>query len=445
MKILFINPPSPDGYIYIRDINRSGRRSRERTIWPQVSLAMLAAMFPEHEVDIWDCIADGLSHDDVFQKLVNWRPDWVIVESVSCTFESDMTVVKDAKALGAKVAVISPHSEALREETLKRFPEIDHLIDYEKFQTNGTTIKEPEAHLREVITGLPCGTSFSDLPIARQDLLPRERYNLPLIGRGYTFVITSRGCPWTCIYCRQGVTWKNRVRYRRADSIVEEIQRFKLNNVAFHADTATVDKQRMLGICRLMPAGVRWICNSRVDTVDPEMLHAMKQAGCWMICYGIESGNDRVLQMNEKGSHATVEQARKAVRWTKEAGIQVWGYFMLGMFGDTVQTMGDTLKLALSVPVDIANFALAAPYPGTKWNEIAESNGWLSDTSWSAYDQNVSAIVDQPECSHQDVLRMQRRAYKKWYFSPRGLRFFARAYRPEYTRFFINVIREHLN
>lgn len=445
MKIVFINPPSPDGFTYIRDTNRSGRRSREGTIWPQTSLAMMASMFPDDEVEIWDCIAERLDYSDVFGKLTNFRPDWVVVESVSCTFESDMAVVKDAKCLGAKVAVISPHSEAMREETLKRYPEIDHLIDYEKFQEEGKPIKEPEAYLRELITGESCNTQFEDLPVARQDLLPRTSYNLPLIGRGYTFVITSRGCPWKCIYCRQGVTWKNRVRYRSANSIVQEIRQYGLHNVAFHADTATVNRERMLEICRLMPSGVRWICNSRVDTVDSEMLHAMKAAGCWMICYGIESGNDRVLQMNEKGKGATVEQAKQAVRWTKEAGIKVWGYFMLGLYGDNESSMLDTLDLALSLPLDIANFSLAAPYPGTRWGDIAASNGWLSDTSWSAYDQNVSAIVDQPDCSHQDVLRMQRQAYRKWYFSPRGLRFFMRAYRPEYTRFFWNAIREHLS
>ena len=88
--------------------------------------------------------------------------------------------------------------------------------------------------------------------------------------------------------------------------------------------------------------------------------------------------------------------------------------------------------------------ALAAPYPGTEWGRIASENGWLSTSEWTSFDQNVSAIVDQPDCSHQDVLAAQRSAYKRWYLSPRGVKFFLKAYRPEYSRFFWNVAREHL-
>ena len=298
MKILFINPPSPiPGAIFIRDTNRSGRRSRERTLWPQTSLAMMAGMFPEHDVRIWDCIAEEWDYSDVMRKrhTEGWVPAWVVVESVSCTFESDMQAVRMFKAVGATVAVISPHSEALHAETLKRYPEIDHLIDYEKARTGD--ILEPESHLRSLITGEPCTTPFEALPCARQDLLPRHRYQLPFIGSGYTFVITSRGCPWTCIYCRQGVTWKNRVRYRPVEKVIEEIERYGLTNVAFHADTFTVNRGWVLDLCAQMPKGVRWVCNSRVDTVDLELLKSMKAAGCWMICYGIESGNDRAARV----------------------------------------------------------------------------------------------------------------------------------------------------
>ena len=143
MRILFINPPSTDGHIYFRDINRSGRRSREKTLWPQTSLAMMAAMFPEHDVRIWDCIAEGWSRSDVHVKLLQWRPHWMVMESVSCTFDADMKVAMDAKRLGAIVAVISPHSEALHDETLKKYPFIDHLIDYEKDFDPEKPIKEP--------------------------------------------------------------------------------------------------------------------------------------------------------------------------------------------------------------------------------------------------------------------------------------------------------------
>lgn len=449
MRLLFINPPSPDGFTYIRDINRSGRRSRENTIWPQTSLAMMAAMFPEHTVCILDCIARKISYFDIenefrWAKVTGRSYDWVVVESVSCTFESDMKVVKLAKEHGAKTAVISPHSEAMHEEVKRRFPYIDEIIDYERDFDPGKPIKEPEAHLREIVTGLKCETTFEELPIARQDLLPLHEYNLPFIGSGYTFVITSRGCPWVCIYCRQGVTWKNRVRYRPVEKVIEEIKTYNLRNVAFHADTFTVNRNWVLSLCERMPRGVRWVANSRVDTVDPDLLKEMKKAGCWMICYGVESGNDKVLQMNEKGAKATVAQARNAVRWAKEAGIKVWTYMMLGMYGDTEETMRQTIDLAKELDGDICNFALSAPYPGTKWGKIAQEKGWLTENSWSKYDQNVSAIVEQPGCSPESVLKFQRRAYLEWYLSWRGVKFIAKSFRFNHIPYFYRTILDHL-
>ena len=428
--------------MYIRDVNRSGRLSREGTIWPQTSLALIAAVLDEAgcAVRIEDCIAERTGYQALYQRMQQWAPTHVLIESVSSTIPHDMVVAHYAKYLGAVTILISPHGEALEAETRKRFPAIDHVVHYEKQE-------EPEYAIRELITGQARGPleEFATLPIARQDLLPRHRYTLPLIGRGYTFLITSRGCPWRCIYCRQTVTWKSRVRYRRPESIVEEIRRFHLTNIAFHADTATVDKQRMLAICkgiRELPWKVRWICNSRVDTVDLELLRAMKAAGCWMVCFGIESGDDKVLAMNKK--EATVADAERAVRAAKSAGLRVWGYFMLGMYGESRESMERTLALSRRVPCDLVNFALAAPYPGTEWGRVAQASGWLTTSNWESYDQNDSAIVDQPECSHQDVLRMQRKAYRSWYGSWRGAAFLMQAWRPQYAAFFYQVIRSHL-
>lgn len=440
MKILFVNPPSPDGFIYIRDINRSGRRSRERTIWPQTSLAMLASLYESDDVRILDCIAEGISYHELFKRMQDFMPDWVVFNPVSTTITHDMIVAHYGKSLGAKTVAISPHTKALREESLERYRSLDFAVDY----TKGGT--EPEYNLRELIKGIPAsGTSFESLPPARQDLLPINRYSLPFIGRGYTFVVTSRGCPWKCIYCRQTVMNESKVRYRPVETVIEEIKRYKLQNIAFHADTATMNKRWIYDFCdqvRRIPWRVRIVTNSRVDTVDLDMLYEMRRSGFWMICYGCESGDDKVLALNKK--EATVEQARKAVRWAKEAGLKVWGYFMLGMYGDNRETMERTIQLSLEEPFDIVNFAISAPYPGTEWGEIAEREGWMVDKRWEAYDQNYSAQVSQPDCDIHLVKRFQRSAYARWYLSKRGLKFFLNGFRPEYFSYFVNTIRDHL-
>ena len=389
---------------------------------------------------IEDCIAERTTYQQLYHRMQDWKPTHVIIESVSSTIPHDMIVAHYAKYLGVVTILISPHGEALADETHRRFPAVDHIAHYEKHS-------EPEYEIRRLITGRlqQPDESFESLPPARQDLLPLHRYHLPLIGRAYTFVLTSRGCPWKCIYCRQTVTYKSVVRYRSPERIVAEISQYHLTNIAFHADTATVNKKQMLAICegiKSLPWKVRWICNSRVDTVDLEMLKAMKAAGCWMICFGIESGDDRVLAMNKK--EATVADAERAVRWAKQAGLRVWGYFMLGMFGDDLLNMEATITLSKRLRCDIVNYAIAAPYPGTEWGHIASDRRWLTTDNWDSYDQNVSAIVDQPGCSHQDVLRMQRRAYLAWYGSWRGVKFLLQAWRPRYARFFWHVAKAHL-
>jgi radical SAM superfamily enzyme YgiQ (UPF0313 family) len=428
-KVLLINPPSPDEFIYIRDTNRSGRRSVERTIWPQTSLAMIAGVLQECEVKIIDCIAEGLSYKTVYERMKKFAPSWVITNPISSIFPHDMIICHYAKSLNAKTIIISAHSKALKEEVYGQYPSVDHIISFER---GG---REIEYLVQELIEGRSTGSALSSLPPARQDLLPTERYSLPFIGRNFTFVVVARGCPYKCIYCRQGVMYEGEVRYRSVDSVIDEIRRYGLRNIALHADTATLNKEWMYEFCKKIPDGVRWICNSRVDTVDPVMLRRMKDAGCWMICYGIESGDDEVLAKNKKG--ATCEQAKQAVKWTKEAGIRIWGYFMLGLYGDTLGSMQRTIDFACSLRLDIANFAVSAPYPGTEWNSI--STKYYNLSADVVFDQNFSATVNQPECPASLVRRMQKLAYLRWFFSMRGLKMFL-----SNPRFFLHALCDHM-
>lgn len=440
MNLLFVNPPSPDKYFYYRDTNRSGRRSKANEIWPQSGLALFAGLYPDHEVKIVDCIACNISYSKLYEIMQDFKPDWVIFNPVSCTITSDMYVAYLAKLVGAKTCAISPHLKALPGASADRFQYLDHTVENVKFGP------EPEYQLRELITGESSeGTSFENLPPARQDLLPIHKYSMPFIGSNYTAIYASRGCSFGCIYCRTTVATERKARYRNVQSILEEISRHNLRNFIFHADTTTLNHRWLMELCaglRKLPFKVRIVSNSRVDTINPEILKEMKDAGWWMIAYGCESGDDKVLEMNKK--EATVEQARKAIRWTKEAGISAWGYFMLGMLGDTRESMDKTIELSMSEPFDIVNYSVAAPYPGTEFGNIAEREGFLVDKEWQSYDQNYSAQVDQPGCSRDLVKEYQRKAYLKWYLSHRGLKFALNGLRPQYFGYFLKTALSHL-
>lgn len=401
---------------------------------------MLASVFPEDECLILDCIAERIDYKNLYVKMQAFSPDWVVFNPVSTTITHDMIVAHYGKSLGAKTVAVSPHTKALREESLERYKSLDYAVDY----TKGST--EPEYNLRDLIKGISAdGTKFEELPPARQDLLPISKYSLPFIGRGYTFVITSRGCPWKCIYCRQTVMNESKTRHRPVATVIEEIRKYKLTNIAFHADTATMNRKWIYDFCdevEKLPFKVRIVTNSRVDTVDLDMLKRMRKAGFWMVCYGVESGDDNVLEMNKK--EATVAQARQAIKWTKKAGLRSWTYMMLGMYGDTEATMNKTIDLACELGGDICNFAISAPYPGTEYGKIVEENDWLKEKSWEKYDQNYSAQVDLPDCPRELIVKMQKKAYLRWYLSWRGVKFLLSSFRPEYFSYFFSTIKDHL-
>src|SRR3990167_6696692 len=440
MRLLFINPPSPDKYFYYRDTNRSGRRSKANEIWPQAGLALFAGLYPSHEVRIIDCIAERMPYSKLWFEMKAFRPDWVVFNPVSCTITSDMALAYMTHQLGAKSVAISPHTKALEFESKQRFPYLDYIISHQK------TGAEAEYRLRELITGESTeNTSFESMLPARQDLLPIHRYTMPFIGKNYTAIIASRGCPFACIYCRTTVVTERKIRYRHVESVIKEIEKYRLTNFILHGDTMTLNRPWIMEFCnklKQLPFKVRIVSNSRVDCVDLEMLKEMKSAGWWMVSFGIESGDNRVLSMNKK--EATVEQARQAVRSAKKAGLRVWGYFMLGMYGDSRESMENTINLSLSEPFDIVNFSISAPYPGTEWGKISEDRGWLANNRWEAYDQNYSAQVNQPDCNLEMVRKSQRYAYSKWYLSWRGIKFLILGFRLEYIPYFIKTIWGHL-
>jgi radical SAM superfamily enzyme YgiQ (UPF0313 family) len=140
-----------------------------------------------------------------------------------------------------------------------------------------------------------------------------------------------------------------------------------------------------------------------------------------MINYGVESGSDQILKNVKKGGDATVVQARKAVLWAKEAGIKVWAYFIIGLPGENAKTVEETIAFAKSIPVDIVNFAIGTPYPGTELYQEAKERGWLLSERWEDFDQNYSPVLSYPYFTSNDIIKSVKKAYRKWYLRPHGI------------------------
>ena len=444
--VLLLNPPSPDGGVFIRDLCRVGRRSQERIIWPQTSLAQLAAMVSgSHSVEILDCIALEMSWDALQHHLEEETPRFLITHVTAPTLTNDLYATFLAKSVGAVTIAFGTHVTPMARETLKAFPSLDFIIRGEPEWTLRQLIGAlDEAQTDESASSQPALSSIqglayrengnveitpdrefgdlNDLPLPLHHLLPLDRYRLPMVRGKYAFVTTSRGCPARCIYCIKHVMWHDSVRFRSPEVILEELHLLAslgVNNVHFEADLFTANQKQVLDICRMMVGqglNIRWTCNSRVDRVNPELLRAMKKAGCWMIAWGIESGCPAILRRAKKG--ITPEKTTQALRWSRETGIGNWGYFIIGLPGETKETIRRTIKFAKGLPLDLALFHVAVPYPGTPFYTEALKEGWLRMERWEDYDMTASTVLSYPDLSSERLVRAARQATREWSLRP---------------------------
>ena len=479
VDILFVNPPAPDRGIWIRSQHRVGRRSREGMIWPQVGLAQMAALFPDWRVDVIDAIPHRMTWDRFERLLQEKQPRYYVTQVTAPTLQNDMYGVFLAKNLGATTIAFGTHVTPMPAGTMRTFPALDYVLRGEPELTlrelvdtlDGTGSEtrdrwtkvdpvfrdrlhrlftgsdpdwrpawqsaEQETSRLECIDGLvwrrsgevvvnpdrPLICDLDDLPLPRHDLLPLQLYRAPLVGGPYAFVVTSRGCPAGCRFCIKHVSYGRSVRFRDPENVLTEIEQLVAlgaRAVHMYADLFTLNRDHVMGICEgIMERGLklRWLCNSRVDFVDPEMLQAMAHSGCWMIAWGIESGDEQMLRRMQKGT--TREQIERALRWSREAGIKNWGYFIIGLPGETEKSIRRTIDFAKSLPLDLALFHIAAPHPGTPFFfEVIENNWFRPGTRWEEVDMDRSTVLDYPELRAEDLESWARRAFREWALRP---------------------------
>jgi radical SAM superfamily enzyme YgiQ (UPF0313 family) len=246
---------------------------------------------------------------------------------------------------------------------------------------------------------------------------------MPLMRGPFCFVLTSRGCPAGCKYCIKHVSYQWSVRLLSPERILQEIRilyGLGIRNIHMYADLFTVNREQVMRLCELIlreGLKIKWTCNSRVDYVDEEMLKVMGKAGCWMISWGIESGNEIILKKAAKG--ANPKKAHAALTWARNAGIKNWGYFIIGLPGETLETIRETIDLAKSLPLEIALFHVAAPYPGTPFFfEVVEKGWFRQGTQWEQVDMDKGTVLQYENLSSEDLLYWQRRAFREWAFRP---------------------------
>lgn len=439
VDVLFVNPPSPDGEVFIRDIHRVGRRSREKMIWPQTELAGLAAVMEEagYTTEIIDCIAEYMDWPTFQAMLEHWRPRYMVTNVTAPTLKNDLTTTFLAKPMGTTTIAIGSHVTPMAYETMNDYPSLDVVIRHEPEFTLRELVQTLEAggtlhgvqgaifrHEGEIVANpdRPFVDNLDDLPMPLYHKLPLEKYRIPMLRGPYCFVVTSRGCPAGCRFCIKHVMWQNTVRSHSPERILAEMKMLAslgVTNIHFYADLFTVDRQVVIDLCKLIVKdGTKFklTSNSRVDFIDEEMLYWMGKAGFWMISWGLESGSMDVLKRMRKGIN--FDKTRKALETAEKYGIKNWAYFIIGMPGETVKTIDETIAFAKSLPLTLALFHIAVPYPGTPFYYEAVENGWISATRWEDLDMDRSTVLNYPDLSADELEYHAKRAFREWAMRP---------------------------
>lgn len=466
VDVLLVNPPSPDGAIWIRSQHRVGRRSRENMVWPQVSLAQMAAILaPDYTVKIVDAIAERMDWTSFTALLDKYQPKYYLTQVTAPTLENDMYGTFLARSRGAKTMAFGTHVTPIPGETLSAYPSLDFalygepdltirdLVDHLENRVSQRSEELQRVFAKQLgykpsytedgaldmsrITGIawrkgdevfvnaprPFVSDLNDLPIPLHHLLPLKTYRMPMMKGNFTFIVTGRGCPAGCTYCIKHVSYQYSVRVRSPEKIMEELwilKKLGINNIHMYADLFTVNREQVVNLCKMMieqKINMNWTCNSRVDYVDEEMLQLMGKAGCWFISWGIESANEGILAHARKG--AKPDQVRQALLWSKKAGINNWGYFIIGLPGETEETIQQTIEFAKSLPLDIALFHIAAPYPGTPFFfEVVEKKWFRPGTRWEQVDMDKETVLDYPGLPAERLMYWQRRAFREWALRP---------------------------
>lgn len=431
MKVVLVNPPTTAS---LETIATLGLKA------PPLGLAYVAAAVRKegYDVSIIDSTALDISHHKLGEILQREDPDVIGVTSTTPTIYDAMKTVTIAKEVCPDSITVMGgcHITSLPEETMAECGSLDIGVIGEGEATIVDLLKAYEAkkpfsevdgivYRKEdrIIRTRPRRLieNLDEIPFPARDLLPLDRYTV--LGERHRLgnILTSRGCPFRCIFCSSSQFYGRRFRARSPKNVVDEIEeligKYKISSFEIVDDTFTVDRKRAMAIAEeIIRRGLKiwWACGSRVDLVTKELLQLLKRAGCGLIYYGIESGSERILGFLKKG--ITLEQAKCAIRWAKEVGMEVVGSFIIGTPGETKEDVMKTIKFAKESGIDFAQFTAMTPYPGTEVFEVAKKEGLLTTNDWSRY-TTISPVMRTKELTVEEITQLVGLAYRKFYLS----------------------------
>lgn len=438
LKVALVYPP----YGPVR--NEPGIKTVKENygIFPSLSLLYVAGILEQAGCDVIfiDAHAEDLGLDETVARLQAFGPDYVGYTLTTYLFFQSMDWIKaikekvDVPVIGGGV-----HMSIYPRETLS-YPEIDYAVTHEAeialpellealvkkrnlAEVRGIAFKQPDGTV--VVTPKQKDCDVDESPFPARHLLDNSiYYSFISQHKNFTCFITSRGCPYKCIFCEQG---SKPFRARSPKNVVDELElcykEHGIRELDFFDSSFTIRKDRVIEICdeinrRKLP--LVWAARTRVDCITDDVLKAMRSAGCNRIYYGIESANREILQTLKKST--SIEMYKDVVARTKAHDINTFGYFMVGNPHETEATIRQTIRLALDLDLDYAQFSKVTPMPATEMYTLL-----LKETGrdyWREHILNRSdEDIPRPLCDMSDaeIQRWARLAYLRFYYRPKAI------------------------
>jgi anaerobic magnesium-protoporphyrin IX monomethyl ester cyclase len=444
MRTLLINPPPINGIAFTRQGRCQEREEVLGTTKPPYSLLVCAAIFRERSLPfrLIDQTAAKLSTAAVIAQLdaEGFRPELIVFPSTTPTLDADVAEMARLKAhFGAALVSFGPHASTVPAASMTRAPEVDAMIVGEPEDAVVALAAGP-AFGPELAASVPALTwrrgaavvahtakgtfsGFDTMPFPAWDLVPLAHYTLPLEGKPYIIVETSRGCPYSCDFCVAPIHQGHKFRERSPKAIVDEIARAQRELGVEHfylwGDTVTLNSKTFSLFCDELIArnlNIHWFGNARADNLtDPAFVERLRQSGCWMLAMGIETASpetrkDMVKRLEEV-------KVRAAFTNLRASRIKSFAFFIFGYPGETPEALDKTTAYAIDLDPDFANFYPAVPYPGTELYEKAKRDGLLVSEDWSRMEYSYY-LMRGNGLDEAIVMKAINRAKRRFFLRP---------------------------
>jgi radical SAM superfamily enzyme YgiQ (UPF0313 family) len=424
MKVLLLNPPASK--LYLRD-QYCSFTSKANYYWPPIDLLVQSGiMATKHQVNVIDAVIDRLSIDECMEEIFELAPDLILCVTGISSFIYDFAFMEAIKGrLSTLIFLSGGFLLSEYKSILNKYNYIDGvLLD---FSSNALlNYLDGEAFIKNLAYRRD-GQVFAErshsneiqYPIPKHELFKLAKYRLPH-GKSKLFscMITNFGCPYTCEFCvAQNLNYK----CRPYSDVLKEMIYLKsigIEEVFIKDFTFGVNKNYTLQLCAEIKDKVKmsWICASRVDLVDDELLCAMKNAGCHTIQFGVETPNEDLLKKYKGGLR--IETIISTFALCRKYRLKTLGHFILGLPGDTKESINKTIRFAKQIKCDYASFNIATPLPGTVLRDECKDRSWLNHNISELDLSSGESVINTELLSGAILEKLKKKAYRSFYFRP---------------------------